>query len=95
MILTLDLDAAVIKSDTAVYPDLKAALEAAAAPLEDIPNRFKDWHPGSDGRVLDLVHPSLFPLLYGRSRILSSGVVGLQDCVNYIGKGEVTTEPDD
>lgn len=95
MILTLDLDAAVIKSDTAVCPDLKAALQAAAAPLEDVPNRLKDWHPGSDGKVVDLVHPSLFPLLYGRSRILSSEVVGLQDCVNYIGKVEVTTEPDD
>lgn len=95
MILTLDLDAAVIESDTAVCSDLKAALQAAAAPLEDVPNRLKDWHPGSDGKVVDLVHPSLFPLLYGRSRILSSEVVGLQDCVNYIGKGEVTTEPDD
>ena len=95
MIETLDLDAAVVKSDTAVSPDLKAALRAAAAPLEDIPERLKDWHPGSNGKVLDLVHPSLFPLLYGRSRILSSGVVELQDCVNYIGKGEITTTPDD
>ena len=89
MIPTLDLDAA------AVSPDLKAALRAAAAPLEDVHNRLKDWHPGSDGKVLDLVHPSLFPLLYGRSRIVSSGVVGLQDCANYVGKGEVTTQPDD
>ena len=95
MIPTLDFDATVIKSDTAVSHDLKAALQAAAIPLEDVPNRLKDWHPGSDEKVLDLVHPSLFPLLHGRSRILSSGLVGLQDCINYIGKGEVTTEPDD
>ncbi|KAF9049333.1 hypothetical protein BDZ89DRAFT_1057685, partial [Hymenopellis radicata] len=27
----------------------------------------KDWHPGSDGQVLDLVHPSLYPVRYGHS----------------------------
>ena len=95
MIPTLDLDAAVIKSDTAISSELKDALRAGAAPLEDVPDRLKDWHPGSDGKVLDLVHPSLFPLIYGRSRALSSGGVELQDCMNYIGKGEIVTTPDD
>ncbi len=95
MIHTLDLDAAVIKSDTAVSSDLKQALQVAAAPLENVPDRLKDWHPGSDGKVLDLVHPSLFPLIYGRSRILSSGSVELKDSASYIGKGEVIATPDD
>ena len=95
MILILDHDAAVIKSDTAIASDLKEALRAAAAPLEGVPDRRKDWHPGSDGKVLDLVHPSLFPLIYGRSRVLPLGVVGLEDCVDYTGKGEVITSPDD
>ena len=45
--------------------------------------------------MLDLVHPSLFPLIYGRSRVLSTGNLGLQDCVNYIGKGEIAATPDD
>lgn len=31
--------------------------------LEDVPDAERDWHPGSDGQVLDLVHPSLFCLL--------------------------------
>ncbi|KAF6235510.1 hypothetical protein HO173_006193 [Letharia columbiana] len=95
MIPTLDLDAAVIKSDTAISSELKEALRAGIAPLEDVPDRLKDWHPGSDGKVLDLVHPSLFPLIYGRSKVLSSGNVGLQDCVSCIGKGEIATTPDD
>jgi hypothetical protein len=30
----------------------------------------KDWHPGSDGLVLDLVHPSLYCLVYGRTQAL-------------------------
>ena len=37
----------------------------------------------------------MFPLLYGRSRILSTGTVEFQDCTNFIGKGEVISTPDD
>lgn len=37
------------------------------APLESVPDSEKDWHPGSDGLVLDLVHPSLYPIVYGRT----------------------------
>lgn len=37
------------------------------APLESVPESEKDWHPGSDGLVLDLVHPSLYPIVYGRT----------------------------
>jgi hypothetical protein len=42
-------------------------LIAAVAPLENVPDSEKDWHPGSDGLVLDLVHPSLYPIVYGRT----------------------------
>lgn len=52
-------------------------------------------HPGSGNKVLDLVHPSLFPLIYGRSRVLSSGRVELADCVSCIGKGEIAATPDE
>ena len=78
MIPTLDLDAAVIKSDIAISSELKDALRIGAALLEDVPERLRDWHPGSDGKVLDLVHPSLFPLVYGRSRVLSYESVELE-----------------
>ena len=37
------------------------------SPLEAVPDSEKDWHPGSDGLVLDLVHPSLYPVVYGRT----------------------------
>ena len=95
MISSLDLEAAVIKSDTIITPELKEDLRAACAPLTDIPDRLKDWHPGSDDKVLDLVHPSLFPLVYGRSRVLPSGSVGLKDCVDFTGKGEIVKPPAD
>lgn len=83
----------VVKSDTAVPLSLKEALKAAVAPLEQVHEREKDWHPGSDKKVLDLVHPSLFPLVYGRSRILESSVVGLDDCVKRCGEGKTIPAP--
>ncbi|KAI8926191.1 hypothetical protein BC831DRAFT_504624 [Entophlyctis helioformis] len=58
-------------SDDAVPESLRDALVSQVAMLEDVPDHKKDWHPGSDGKVLDLVHPSLYPLVYGRSLVLS------------------------
>lgn len=46
---------------------------AAVAPLEEVPDSDKDWHPGSGGLVLDLVHPSLYPIVYDRTIGKSSG----------------------
>ena len=85
----------VVKSDTAISDSLKAALREAVIPLEDIPVREKDWHPGSDEKVLDLVHPSLFPFLYGRSRILPDSLVGLDDCIQRCGEGAIVPVPSD
>ncbi|TFK36202.1 hypothetical protein BDQ12DRAFT_725247 [Crucibulum laeve] len=73
--------------------DKKEALKTAVAPLENVPEREKDWHPGSGERVLDLVHPSLFPLVYGRSRILKESVTSLDDCIERCGEGEVIPVP--
>ena len=36
-------------------------------PLEAGPNSARDWNPGSNGFVLNLVHPSLYPIVYGRT----------------------------
>ena len=48
---------------------------AAVTPLENVPDSEKDWHPGSDGLVLDLVHPSLYPIIYGRTVGKGSGSI--------------------
>lgn len=55
------------KSDWLIPSSLRAELLAAVAPLESAPEATKDWHPGSDGKVLDLVHPSLYHVVYGRT----------------------------
>ncbi|PHH75721.1 hypothetical protein CDD82_4316 [Ophiocordyceps australis] len=81
LIPVLDYSACVVKSDKLLSPDLVADLMAAVKPLEDVPQDAKDWHPGSDAKVLDLVHPSLYPLVYGRSRILPHGQLSLGSCL--------------
>jgi Protein of unknown function (DUF4246) len=83
----------IVKSDSAVPEALKNALKEAVKPLEDVPDFQKDWHPGSDEKVLNLVHPSLFPLVYGRTRILPDSVTSLDDCINRCGEGVVVPVP--
>jgi hypothetical protein len=43
--------------------------------LENVDESEKDWHPGSNNQVLDLVHPSLFCLIYGVSHVISDELV--------------------
>lgn len=80
----------VVKSDHAVPESVKIDLQQAVQPLEDVPDSHKDWHPGSNDTVLDLVHPSLFPFIAGKTRILKlkQKVVELEDCVERCGEGE-------
>lgn len=40
--------------------------------------------------VQDLVHPSMYPLVYGRSRVLQEEVVGVENAIGkWVGKGAV------
>ncbi|MFD5066343.1 DUF4246 domain-containing protein [Streptomyces sp. NPDC058369] len=55
------------QSDTLIDDELRSRLREAVRVLEEVPEEKKDWHPGSDGQVLDLVHPSLFCLVRGVS----------------------------
>ena len=85
--VVLAYDPGVVKSDIAFSPQLKAALQEAVRPLEEVPENRKDWHPGSNEQVLDLVHPSLFPLVYGRTRMLTDRRVNFEDPVMDTGLG--------
>ena len=86
-------DSGVVKSDTQIPEELKQALKDAVRPLEDIPQEAKDYHPDSEKRIVDLVHPSLFPVIYGRTRILPDRVIGLDDCLASVGQGDVLEVP--
>lgn len=55
------------QSDTLIDDKLRSRLLEAVRVLEQVPEAELDWHPGSGGQVLDLVHPSLFCLVNGVS----------------------------
>ncbi|KAF8587909.1 hypothetical protein K439DRAFT_1385260 [Ramaria rubella] len=57
----------VFHSDSLVCSDDRDALRTGSNSLVAT-SRYKDWHPGSDEQVLDLVHPSLYPYIRGRTR---------------------------
>ncbi|KAF2683338.1 hypothetical protein K458DRAFT_45137 [Lentithecium fluviatile CBS 122367] len=95
IIPVFDASECILKSDSAIPHELKEELRSAVSRLEDVPENHKDWHPGSDGKVLDLVFPSLFPLVYGRSRILPSSIVDLESCLQNIGQGQIIPVPPD
>ena len=84
----------VFKSDTIIPEELRLALQKAVVPLEDVPENEKDWHPRSDGKVLDLVHPSIYPLVYGQTTILPEATFELEDCLNQFGKGTTLEVPE-
>ncbi|KAH9848996.1 hypothetical protein C2E23DRAFT_738253 [Lenzites betulinus] len=65
---TLETTIPMVYEASALIPaSLKASLRSLATRLEEAPEDEKDWHPGSNKQVLDLVHPSLFSLRLGRS----------------------------
>lgn len=95
LVAAMDADAIAVKSDSIVPDWLRESLVEGVRLLENIPDRLKDWHPGSDQMVLNLVHPSLCPLAYGRTRVLPRGRVPLNDCLLYTGLGEIAPEHTD
>lgn len=68
MTTVLDVGSRCVKADNLVPNDLQHALKSAVLPLLD--QSPKDWHPGSDEKVLNLVHPSLYPAIYDKTRVL-------------------------
>eukprot|EP01122_Echinamoeba_exundans_P004957 TRINITY_DN15158_c0_g1_i1.p1 TRINITY_DN15158_c0_g1~~TRINITY_DN15158_c0_g1_i1.p1 ORF type:complete len:677 (+),score=140.80 TRINITY_DN15158_c0_g1_i1:213-2033(+) len=79
-------------ADNLVPKELKDRLLKAVAPFENVPDAEKDWHPGSDEQVLDLVHPSLFCLVYGVTRQLQDGLIAVP-ALKHMGGGEIVLSP--
>jgi Protein of unknown function (DUF4246) len=80
----------VAKSDKLVAPDLHEQLRNAFETLQKDQATSPDWHPNSNDMVQDLVHPSMYPLVYGRSKVLKTESVGVKEAINiWSGKGDV------
>ncbi|KAJ3181491.1 hypothetical protein HDU87_001101 [Geranomyces variabilis] len=68
----------------------KEALLAFVADLENVRDSDKDWHPGTDELVLDLVHPSLYCLRDGTTKVLRTETIDSPaDALRFINAGEV------
>ncbi|TKY89768.1 hypothetical protein EX895_001065 [Sporisorium graminicola] len=75
LVPTLQSHNTCVKSDSLLTQSFLDQLKQAIKPL--LEHEPKDWHPRSRNQVLDLVHPSLYPLIYGRTRYLPQGAVDL------------------
>ncbi|KAB8262911.1 hypothetical protein BDV32DRAFT_136325 [Aspergillus pseudonomiae] len=84
-------DSGVVKSDTAISDELQNALKEGVRILEDSLTG-KDYHPGSDDKVADLVDPSLFPVVFNRTRAISDSVIKLERSLDSIGHGTVLSD---
>ncbi|KAJ7729113.1 hypothetical protein B0H14DRAFT_3518369 [Mycena olivaceomarginata] len=54
-------------SDRLISDDVTERLKIAVSVLENLPDSGRDWHPGSNEQDLDLVHPSLYCIVYDRT----------------------------
>ncbi|MBE3048858.1 DUF4246 family protein [Candidatus Bathyarchaeota archaeon] len=89
LVPTLDADATVIKSDTVIPPALRDSFREA---FDRLSRDSSDVLQNGTERTL--VDPSLFPLVYGRTRVFGEEVVGVADAVDrWAGKGAVVPRP--
>ncbi|KAB8207087.1 hypothetical protein BDV34DRAFT_234414 [Aspergillus parasiticus] len=87
-------DPGVVKSDIAISEELQNALKDGVRKLEDSLTE-KYYHPGSDDKIVDLVHPSLFPVVFGRTKAISDSLIKLERCLDIIGQGTVLPVPEE
>ncbi|KAL2842538.1 hypothetical protein BJY01DRAFT_264474 [Aspergillus pseudoustus] len=79
--IVIAYEGGIVKSDRAVSEHTRLALVDAVRVLEE-ESTPPDYHPGSDNKVVDLVHPSLFPLVYGKTHVLQDRAIALEDALN-------------
>ncbi|KAJ2357228.1 hypothetical protein GGF43_001593 [Coemansia sp. RSA 2618] len=81
-------------SDSLIDEDTTTELKRYAAVLEDVPEEDKDYNSDTNNQVLNLVHPSLYPLIYARSRLLSQPIPSPAAAVDLKTFGEHPGSPE-
>jgi hypothetical protein len=78
------------QNDELISQHIKQSLISCVAILENVPENEKDWHPGTNKQVLDLVHPSLFCFVHQTTRILNdkNRLIHVDDALEHIGLGQ-------
>ncbi|KAF7887328.1 hypothetical protein EAF00_009622 [Botryotinia globosa] len=91
-VLALDAGACVSNSDTLVYKALMRELNMTIEELRAQFDKNDVQNSRRDKQVVNLVDPSLFPLVYGKTKVLlEGGKVGLNDFSKSYGRS-ITTE---
>ncbi|KAJ3492066.1 hypothetical protein NLG97_g5475 [Lecanicillium saksenae] len=85
----------VVKSDTLFDGELRSQLGKAFDILRADQAASVDWHPNSNDMVQDLVHPSMYPFIYGKTPFMNQELVGLQNATGMIGRGTPVAGPVD
>ena len=95
LIPTLEACAMVIKSDTLIDPELHSSIRGAFAQLIDDRKGGPDWQPGTYDMVDNIVDPSMYPFVRGRTSGFpyDQNNVGVADAVDkWAGKGRAMHE---
>ncbi|KAF4470972.1 hypothetical protein FALBO_2113 [Fusarium albosuccineum] len=77
----------IVKSDSYIGDALRAKLIKSFHILRLDQAANVDWHPGSNGMVQNLVHPSMYPFVYDRTRFIQEELVGVSNAIKLIGRG--------
>ncbi|KAK0477980.1 hypothetical protein IW261DRAFT_1420821 [Armillaria novae-zelandiae] len=73
-----------IESDSLIEYSLRDAPISSVATLENVLDAEKDWNPRAHEQPLDLVHPSLYCIVYGHSKSAESlGYINSIHPINY------------
>ncbi|KAJ5336716.1 hypothetical protein MYU51_005805 [Penicillium brevicompactum] len=83
----------VTKSDTNFPDSLMNSLKTHIKTLEFDQEILKFYHPGPLAKQRDFIAMALYPLVYGKTRILTDRVITLDEALDYAGQGEVIPVP--
>ncbi|KAL9652030.1 hypothetical protein ABK040_000371 [Willaertia magna] len=68
-----------VEKEDLISKELTERLKKCLIGFENITEEKKDYHPGTDNQVLDLIHPSLFCYVKGVSEIVGKGVEKVEE----------------
>ena len=83
----------ITKSDSNIPTRLIEELRDATRVLEYHDTLLQFYHRGTMRKQRDLLAMALYPLVYGKSRILPDKVIRLDEALEYAGQGEVIPVP--
>ncbi|KAF0315754.1 hypothetical protein GQ607_017039 [Colletotrichum asianum] len=104
----LDIEVRITRSDRIISSEMRSALQRAARNIERTSLRKIDWSSRKENTltqatestssakdiVVNLIDPAMYPLIYGRSRILPAKEIDLHDCLDHITQGITVQMPD-